>query len=140
VKPLTPEIEYCRATVRKWERLRILYNIILLIPGVAVIWRILYLGNQMGLDHSMAFDGNIFPIGDPLELIASALTFGLVANICYCLGPYTEFVITALGFPISGARSRYLIFGIGVMISLGVVALPWVYVEYYVVSSLIPGP
>jgi hypothetical protein len=27
-----------------------------------------------------------------------------------------------------------------VMISLGVVALPWVYVEYYVVSSLIPGP
>lgn len=63
-----------------------------------------------------------------------------MANICYCLGPYTEFVITALGFPISGARSRYLIFGIGVMISLGVVALPWVYVEYYVVSSLIPGP
>jgi hypothetical protein len=48
MKPLTLEIEYCRPTVRVWERLRILYNAILLLSGVALIWRTWHLQKLTG--------------------------------------------------------------------------------------------
>jgi hypothetical protein len=129
MKPLTPEIEYCRATVRVWERLRILYNMILLLPGVALIWRTVHLQKLTGS----------YPLGEPLELIATALVFGLGANICYCLGPYVEFVMTALGFPLSGERTRYFVFGLGVLLSISMIGLSWLYAEYYFVTPLVPS-
>jgi hypothetical protein len=131
MKPLTPEIEYCRATVRVWERLRILYNAILLLPGVALIWRTLHLQKPTGRGS--------YPLGEPLELIATALAFGLGANICYCLGPYVEFVMTALGLPLSGERTRYFVFGLGVLLSISMIGLSWLYVEYYFVTPLVPS-
>ena len=47
MKLLTPEIEFCRATVKSWEKLRLLYNVILLLPGIALIWRIIHLQQVM---------------------------------------------------------------------------------------------
>lgn len=140
MKPLTPEIEYCRATVKSWERLRLLYNAIMLVAGGLVLLRTLYLQDQPELDAEAAMLGTIYPIAHPLELIAVSVLFGCVANVCYCLGPYLEFVITAAGFPISGQRSRYLIFGLGTMLSVAVIGCAWLAVEYYLVSPLIPTP
>jgi hypothetical protein len=74
-----------------------------------------------------------------LELIATALVFGLGANICYCLGPYVEFVMTALGFPLSGERTRYFVFGLGVLLSISMIGLSWLYAEYYFVTPLVPS-
>jgi hypothetical protein len=139
VKPLTPEIEYCRATVKAWERLRLLYNAILVVPGIMVLSRTIYLASNHGLGGlPPGVDGIV--AGDALGFIALSFVFGFVANICYCVGPYAEFVIAALGFPISGERSRYLVFGLGVMLSLGVIGCAWLSVEYSAVSSLIPAP
>jgi len=74
-----------------------------------------------------------------LELIATALAFGLGANICYCLGPYVEGVMTALGLPLSGERTRYVVFGLGVLLSISMIGLPWLCVEYYFVTPLVPS-
>ena len=137
MKPLTPEIEYCRATVKAWEKLRFLYNGILLLPGIALIVRTVHLqgvataGNPPGMEY---------PLRHPVELVAGAFAFGFGANLLYCLGPYAEFVMTALGFPMSGQRMRYFVFGLGVMLSLAVMSLPWLFVEYYFVSRLLPTP
>ena len=138
LKPLTPEIAYCRATVKGWERLRLLYNVILLVPGVLVLWRTLYLQDELiekGLHIVPAY-----PIAPPLELIALSVIFGFVANICYCLGPYLEFLMTAWGVPLTGRRSRYFSFGMGVMLSLVLIGLAWLYVEYFMVTPFITAP
>ena len=66
---------------------------------------------------------------DPVDLVVPAVLFGIGANICFCLGPYTEFIITALGFPLSARRIRYFLFGAGLMISLGGIMLVWFMLE-----------
>ncbi len=136
VKPLTPEVAYCRATVRAWERLRLLYNTILLIPGVLVIWRTLRLQEEM---MASAPPGSPAPLVHPLGLTALAVVFGVVANICYCLGPYAEFVVTALGFPVTGERVRYFVFAMGVLLSLAVVGMTWLTIEFSFLSASFKG-
>ena len=134
MKALTPEIEFCRKTLKSWEKLRLLYNGILLFPGVALLWRILHLQGEMGAQTP---PGMGFAIMHPGDLVIRAALFGICANICFCLGPYTEFIITALGFPLSARKIRYFLFGLGLMISLGIIMLVWVMLE---LSPSFPAP
>lgn len=100
-----------RSIVLPWEKLRLLYNGILLVPGLAIC---------AGVYRESAWrltDG--FP-GAALELIEiglGAALFGLVANVCFCLGPYAECVIAALGYPLTGRRIRPFLFGCGLLLS-----------------------
>ena len=126
MKPLTPEIEFCRATVKSWEKLRLLYNVILLLPGIALIWRIIHVQQVMMAANP---PGMGFPIMHPAEVVIGAFVFGFCANLCFCLGPYTEVVITALGFPLSARRIRYFIFGLGLILSLAVISVLWLLME-----------
>jgi len=134
MKPLTPEIEFCRATVKSWEKLRLLYNGILLVPGIVLIWRIIHLQQVMMAEKP---PGMGFPIMHPAKIVIWAFVFGFCANLCFCLGLYTEVVITALGFPLSTRRIRYFLFGLGLMISLGSIMLVWFMLE---LSSRFPAP
>ncbi|MCH2062767.1 MAG: hypothetical protein MK194_03465 [Roseibacillus sp.] len=134
MKPLTPEIDFCRKTLKSWEKLRLLYNGVLLFPGIALLWWILHLQGEM---MSQKPPGVGFVIMDPVDLVVRAVLFGICANICFCLGPYTEFIITALGFPLSARRIRYFLFGLGLMISLGGIMLVWFMLE---LSSSFPAP
>lgn len=134
MKLLTPEIEFCRATVKSWEKLRLLYNVILLLPGIALIWRIIHLQQVMMAENP---PGMGFPIMHPAKVVTGAFVFGFCANLCFCLGLYTEVVITALGFPLSTRRIRYFLFGLGLMISLGGIMLVWFMLE---LSSRFPAP
>ena len=97
MKPLTPEIEHSRATVKRWERMRVLYNLAMLLAGGVLIWRVLHLQGQPNVDP-----GVYRLVQSPLELVAFVFVFGFVANICYCLGPYAEFVLVACGFAMRG--------------------------------------
>ncbi|MEC9054831.1 MAG: hypothetical protein VX633_05965, partial [Verrucomicrobiota bacterium] len=116
------------------EKLRLLYNGVLLFPGIALLWRILHLQGEM---MSQKPPGVGFVIMDPVDLVVRAVLFGICANICFCLGPYTEFIITALGFPLSARRIRYFLFGLGLMVSLGGIMLVWFLLE---LSSRFPAP
>jgi len=96
-----------REIVLGWERLRLLYNGLLLIPGLVVVavW-----STRQGMP---------FPVG-----VVGAVLVGLGANLAYFLGPLAELYLRGLfrdGEPIG--RGRWLLFGAGVVISGGVFAL-----------------
>lgn len=83
--------------IKGWEKLRLLYNAILLIPGVII----LFLIDQR----------NIMPSGTS---IPSALLFAICANIGFCLGPFTELYIRGIFFrdqPTPWLRALFFIGG-----------------------------
>ena len=134
---LPPDIDYCRAIVRSWEPLRVLYNAVLLLPGIALILRFLHLQDEV---VTTSGGTAYFTAVDPVTLVAGALVFGVASNICYCLGPYLEFVISAMGFPLSARRTRFFFFAMGLLLSLGVVGLAWLQVEFFFAAVLVTGP
>jgi hypothetical protein len=96
-----------REIVLGWEKLRLWYNVILLVPGLGVLagWT----GKQ----------------GMPLffALVMAAMV-AVGANFCFLLGPAAELYLRGLfreGKPLG--RGRLLIFGAGVVVSLGVFAV-----------------
>lgn len=96
-----------REIVLGWEKLRLWYNAILLIPGLGVIvgWT-----SKQGMPVFFA-------------LVMAAMV-ALGANFCFLLGPAAELYLRGLfrqGRPLG--RGRLLIFGAGLVVSLGVFAV-----------------
>ena len=134
MKELESEVEFCRRIMKSWEKRRLLYNGALLFPGIVLLWRILHLQAERMAQNP---PGMGFPIMDPVTLFISALLFGICANVCFCLGPYSEFIVIALGFPLTARKIRVLLFSLGLMISLGIIILVWFLVEF---SLSFPSP
>ena len=126
MKGLESEVEFCRRTMKSWEKLRLLYNGVLLLPGIALLWRILHLQAERMAQNP---PGMGFPIMDPVDLFIRALLFGICANVCFCLGPYSEFIVIALGFSLTARKIRVLLFSLGLMMSLGIIMLVWFLME-----------
>lgn len=102
-----PDRGALRDIVAGWERLRLIYNLILLLPGVGVLlmWSV---HQQM-------------PLGFGLF---SAAMVAVAANCAFFLGPLAELYFRGLfrdGASIG--RGRWLIFGAGLVVSFGVFAL-----------------
>lgn len=96
-----------REIVLAWEKLRLWYNAILLLPGLAVIigWT-----SKQGMPVFIAL------------VMAAIVAVG--ANFCFLLGPAAELYLRGLfrqGRPLG--RGRLLIFGAGLVVSLGVFAV-----------------
>ena len=96
-----------REIVLSWEKLRLWYNAILLVPGLAVIigWT-----SKQGMPVFVA--------------LVMAVMVGVGANFCFLLGPAAELYLRGLfrqGRPLG--RGRLLIFGAGLVVSLGVFAV-----------------
>jgi hypothetical protein len=97
-KPLNIEL---REIVIGWERMRILYNIILLLIGIIAIFFLLRT-----------------PYFKLEETILSAIAFGIFANVCFCAGPVAETYIRAI-FNNQDIRSlRLALFILGTLLSL----------------------
>ena len=92
-----------REIVLAWEKLRLIYNGLLAIPGALVLVMFIQKGGM--------------PV--PAAVISAAFV-ALGANACFFLGPLAELYLRGLfrrGEPIG--RGRWLIFGAGVVFSLG---------------------
>lgn len=93
--------------VRAWEKLRLLYNGIMILPGIGVL--ALWCGKT-----EMPFAAAIiFGIGT-----------GIGANVAFFLGPLSELYLRGLfrkGAPIG--KGRWLIFTAGLVVSGGVILL-----------------
>ena len=89
-----------RKIVKEWELLRVLYNLILLIEGLAL--------TSMYMDRI-----------HPVAYVCGVIAFGLAANLCYCLGPLLEFYLAAFGIRVG--RNRYVLFLAGTVFSMVVV-------------------
>lgn len=88
--------------VRSWEKLRLYYNGILLLPGLGVL--ALFVSRQD------------MPLGGA---IASGIFVAVCANIAFFLGPLAELYLR--GFLLGGralGRGRLLIFAAGMIVSL----------------------
>lgn len=97
-----------REIVLAWERLRLLYNALLLLPGLGL----LAMAVGQGLPWSVG--------------IVECVFVALAANVAFFLGPACEFYLSALfldGRPVG--RGRWLIFGAGLVVSAGVFVLAW---------------
>ncbi|MFP6881992.1 MAG: hypothetical protein VCA34_13645, partial [Roseibacillus sp.] len=69
--------------MKSWEKLRLLYNVILLLPGIALIWRIIHLQQAMMAANP---PGMGIYIMHPAEVVIGAFVFGFCANPFFCLG------------------------------------------------------
>ncbi len=96
-----------REIVLAWEKLRLIYNGLLAVPGILVLV--------------------MFIQKDGMPLPVAVISGGMVAagaNICFFLGPLAELYLRGLSKrcePIG--RGRWLIFGAGVAVSFGVFLL-----------------
>jgi hypothetical protein len=109
--PSTPPLDEDRAAlvelVRGWEKLRLLYNGIMILPGTCVL--ILWVTRQQ------------LPL--PAAIIGGILT-GIGANATFILGPLAELYLR--GFLKNGAslgKGRLLIFSAGLAVSGGVLLI-----------------
>ena len=90
-----------RSIVIGWERMRILFNIILFLVGIVAIF-FLMRAPFFRLEHS----------------ILPAIAFGIFANICFCAGPTIETYIRVI-FNTQDIRSlRLSLFILGTLLSL----------------------
>ncbi len=91
-----------REIVLAWEKLRLLYNALLAVPGILIL-------NEM-----------VGQLGMPLaSAIPSAAVVAVSANLCFLFGPAAELYLRGLfrqGQPLG--RGRWLIFGSGTLLSL----------------------
>lgn len=100
-----PEMAALGELVRAWEKLRLLYNGIMILPGLAVLVLWVTRGN--------------LPIPGA---IAFGLIVGLGANTAFFLGPLTEIYLRALFRRGEGiGKGRWLIFSAGLVVSGAVV-------------------
>ena len=93
--------------VRGWEKLRLIYNGVLILPGLGVL--VLWITRQ----H--------LPL--PAAMIG-AILFGIGANFAFMLGPLAELYLRGLfrnGAPLG--KARLMVFGAGLVISVGVMLI-----------------
>ncbi len=91
-----------REIVIGWERLRLLYNALLAVPGILVLVTMMH-----------DFDMGV------VDAVLAAIFVAAGANLCFLLGPLLELYVRGIfrkGQPIG--RGRWLIFGSGTLLSL----------------------
>ena len=102
---------YVKNVRAAWEKLRIVYNLVLLLEGLTCLWLLWLLAEFAG--QPFGFDFWFFPV----------ILFGAVANALYCLGPVAD----ACAYRFLGwrmGRARCFLFGTGLLFSMGVLLLP----------------
>ena len=98
-------VRYVSRACLAWERLRLVYNLVLLVVGLACSWRLR--------------DTHLFLLGG---YWGGVVLFGTIANVFYCLGPLLETYACALcGREMD--RQRYLLFAAGLFLSMRVVVI-----------------
>lgn len=104
--PATAASGETRTIIIAWERLRLVYNITLLVVGMAVL--------------AVALLGRM-PLAGAL---AGALVVGVGANVCFFAAPVVELYTVAFWRIGPWPRHRRLmLFGVGLLFSLGIFAL-----------------
>jgi hypothetical protein len=99
---------YTKQAWLAWEKLRIVYNLVLLIVGLPCLWLLMLLANFVGQGDYYAF--GFFSNGTVL--------FGVAANAFYCLGPLADVCVYSF-VDIRMGRARYFLFAAGLLLSMG---------------------
>ncbi len=98
-----PLPEWVRLIFRDWEKIRILYNVILFVVTIGISTLIFYSGYSE--NHS---NKNILLV---VSLAGAAFFGSIIANICYFAGPITESYYQWMGFDFPFPRIFLFIVG-----------------------------
>lgn len=99
----------------RWEKWRILYNIILLVAGIIRFLPCLRI--NFFYDASFCFRPHLCPFHETSWYLI-LLLYGIFANVCYFLGPFTEVFLLWLGF--SWKRISLVLFVCGTLYAISV--------------------
>ncbi len=111
---LAPQQQEFKQVVIAWEKLRLLYNVVMLLVGIIALFILI---NYYRESTNM--------------VLFQALCFAFVANLCFFAGPVCELYLRAFR-NISNAQSlRWILFIVGTVISLVpaavMITMPWLY-------------
>lgn len=87
--------------VTSWEKLRIWFNLILLLPGIGIL---IYAARTLRIANE--------------DLIAGAISCALIGNFLYLFGPLLEFYICAVGKRNPSKKLRHYMFVAGIALAL----------------------
>lgn len=90
-----------------WEKLRIYYNAPLLVEGLVGLSYLRHLGEKAGHRCPNIFGSHVWVV---------IITFAVLANVFYCLGPLAEISLVALRIRWT-RRARHLLFTVGLLFS-----------------------
>ena len=79
-----------RDIVGHWEKRRLVYNAILLVPGLLIVGRV----------YSLSGPARYGPEIATFFIVVWAGIFAVMANICFTLAPYVEFVSSFQVLPV----------------------------------------
>lgn len=96
-----PHNNELREIVIGWERMRVLYNIIMFLVGVVAI-----------------FISTRAPYFSLEEALFPAIIFGIFSNICFCSGPTIEIYYRVIFNPQDKRSLRLILFVLGTLLSL----------------------
>lgn len=106
---------YLKKACLAWEKLRVVYNALLLVEGLIGLWTLRRLGERA--DHLCP---NVFGPG----VWRFIILFGVVANVFYCVGPLVE-AYTSVVLARRMNRGRYVLFVAGLLFSMYVILCLW---------------
>jgi hypothetical protein len=105
-----------------WEKLRIVYNLLLLVQGLTCEW-FLWQFHKI-TDYPLRVDVQV----------TEAIVFGVLANLFYCLGPAADVCVYRILRWRMGL-TRHLLFAAGLLFSMWAIFLAetrlWSYMEGY---------
>jgi len=109
--------------IRWWELRRLLYNVVLLVVGVASI---------AGMEWLMT---KVIPLGEdavePMILVLGVLLYGIMANLCYTLGWIIE-LSSRNADPFAARRRGQWMFRAGLLFSCVLTSTPfWLACVYW---------
>ena len=115
--------------IRWWELRRLLYNLILLVVGVAAI---------AGMEWLMT---KVIPLGEdavePMILVLGVLVYGFFANVCYTLGWLIELWGRKTDPPAARQRAQWM-FRAGLIFSCVLTGLPFWFACVYWITHRSP--
>jgi hypothetical protein len=114
-----PQQSLARQAWLSWERLRILYNAVMLTVGLTLLCLLRLFSKDVGHALHRIKGGEFIPGKGALHgpgLWHFVLFVGVAANMLYLLGPVAEMCLYGLSGKCMG-RSRYVLFAVGLLFS-----------------------
>jgi hypothetical protein len=106
------------ARLKSWEKLRVLYNSIMLLAGIPALKSIQWVLHQLP-PRQVGMMGIQLTLD---SLVLFTIAFGIFANLLYFLGPAAEIYIIAFTGKRFSRTARHVAFSLGLLFSLAVQA------------------
>ncbi len=114
-----------RDRLTAWERLRVVYNVVMLFVGIPVAVSVYHAVNAIPAEMRRGLTFSY----TPLSVLTLSIVFGLVANALFLLGPIVEIYAAAFTRFNFSRAGRITVFSLGLLFSLAVQGMLWIFYQ-----------